>query len=103
MRMSLFFHETGKQVAVVSPFDVSFWLNLHYRMRFHAAKGYLLPRVSWFFALRFVAFYDPEYGCLQYKKRPFAPPFTAFRHVCGILFVHTMPAVGRNAVAASHL
>lgn len=68
-------------MAVVSPFDVSFWLNLHCRMRFHSAKGYLLPRVSWFFALRFVAFYDPEYGCLQYKSGLLLrqlPPFGTF-------------------------
>lgn len=90
-------------MAVVSPFDVSFWLNRHRLIRFHAAKGYLLPRVSWFFALRFMAFYNPEYGCLRYKKRLFAPPFAAFLLVCGILFMHTMSAAGRNAVAASHL
>ena len=70
-RMSLFFHETGKQVAVVSPFDVSFWLNLHCRMRFHAAKGYLLPRVSWPFTTRNMAVYSTKSGLLLRRLPPF--------------------------------
>ena len=71
MRMSLFFHETGKQVAVVSPFDVSFWLNLHCRMRFYAAKGYLLPRVSWPFTTRNMAVYSTKSGFLRRRLPPF--------------------------------
>lgn len=71
MRMSLFFHETGKQVAVVSLFDVSFWLNLHCRMRFHAAKGYLLPRVSWPFTTRNMAVYSTKSGFLRRRLPPF--------------------------------
>lgn len=71
MRMSLFFHETGKQVAVVSPFDVSFWLNLHCRMRFHAAKGYLLHRVSWPFTTRNMAVYGTKSGFLRRRLPPF--------------------------------
>lgn len=78
MRMSLFFHETGKQVAVVSPFDVSFWLNLHCRMRFHAAKGYLLPRVSWPFTTRNMAVYSTKSGFLRRRLPPFGTFVASF-------------------------
>lgn len=76
--MSLFFHETGKQVAVVSLFDVSFWLNLHCRMRFHAAKGNLLHRVSWPFTTRNMAVYSTKSGLLLRQLLPFGTFVASF-------------------------
>lgn len=77
-RMSLFFHETGKQMAAGSPFDVSFWLNLHCRMRFHAAKGNLLHRVSWPFTTRNTAVYGTKSGFLRRRLPPFGTFVASF-------------------------